>query len=136
MWGIAVIQMKESPGFTGLGFLFFVLFYLNGLRQQYFYSIDPAAREILKNTLSNAGLLGAPLFGVFILAFGIGNLCYGLSLYSEKGFGKILSVLLILWSVGCFLALGNNFWRLSSLNTFIEKYNYTYQPLMRILLAI
>jgi hypothetical protein len=149
MWGIAIVKMKESPGFTGLGFLFFavfgiaeitrqmfVLFYLNGLREQYFLATDPAIKEVLKNTLTNAGLLGAPLFGVFILAFGLGNLCYGLSLYNEKGFGKILSVLLIIWALGSFIALGNNFWQLSWVDSFIEKYNYTYQPLMRVLLAI
>jgi hypothetical protein len=149
MWGIAIVKMKQSPGFTGLGFLFFavfgiaeitrqmfVLFYLNGLREQYFLATDPAIKEIIKNTLTNAGLLGAPLFGVFILAFGLGNLCYGLSLYNEKGFGKILSVLLIIWSIGSFIALGNNFWQLSWVDDFIEKYNYTFQPLMRVLLAI
>lgn len=149
MWGIAIIKIKRSPGFTGLGFLFFalfgiaeitrqmlVLFYFNGLREQYFLASDPGIKEVLKNMLSTAGLLGSPLFGVFILAFGLGNLCYGLSLYNEKGFGKILSILLILWSIGCFLALGNSFWQLSWIDSFLEKYNYTYQPFLRVLLAI
>src|SRR5215216_6628593 len=111
--------MKKTPGPSGLGFLFFavfaiaeitrqmfVLFYMNELRQQYVVSSDPVIREELKFTLSNAGLLTAPLFGVFVLTFGLGNLSYGLSLSGEKGFSKILSILLIIWSIANFLAFG------------------------------
>jgi hypothetical protein len=149
MWGIALIKIKTTPGFTGIGFLFyavfgiaeifrqlFVLFYMNGLREQFYVATDPAAKEVLRNTLTNASLLASPLFGLFILAFGIGNLCYGLSFYKKPGWDRILSVLLILWSIGNFLALGNNFWQIKSLDAPMEIYSYTYQPLMRILLAM
>lgn len=80
---------------------------MNELRQQYFFATDPAIKEGLKITLSNAGLFTAALFGVFILTFGLGNLCYGLSLSRNKGFDKMLSVLLIIWSVGNLAAFGN-----------------------------
>ena len=149
MWGFALLQMKKAPGFTGLGFLYFavfaiieitrqmfVLFYMNELRQQYFFATDPAIKEGLKITLSNAGLLTAPLFSVFILTFGLGNLCYGLSLSWNQGFDKILSVLLIIWSVGTFTAFGNNFWKLPAIDQFIEKYNFIYQPFMRALIGL
>jgi hypothetical protein len=149
MWGFALLQIKKAPGFTGLGFLFFtvfaimeitrqmfVLFYMNELRQQYLFATDPAIKEGLKITLSNAGLLTAPLFGVFILTFGLGNLCYGLSLSSNKGFDKMLSVLLIIWGIGNLVAFGNNFWKLSAIDQFIEKYNFTYQPFMRALIGL
>lgn len=149
MWAIAVIQIRRSPGYTGLGFLFFavfgiaeitrqfyVLFYLNGLREQYHLATDPAIKEIVKNTLLNAGLLTAPLFALFIFAFGLGNLFYGLSMYAEKGFTRLLSVLLIIWGIGSLLALGNSIWEVGPVNDFMHHYNYTYQPLMRALLAI
>ncbi|MES1222611.1 MAG: hypothetical protein ABUT20_44360 [Bacteroidota bacterium] len=149
MWGFAILQMKKAPGFTGLGFLFFavfaiaeitrqmfVLFYMNELRQQYLLAVDPAIKEGLKITLSSAGVLAAPLFGVFILMFGLGNLCYGLSLSRDKGFSKILSVLLITWSIGCFAALGNNFWKLPAIDQALEKYNFTFQPFMRALIGL
>src|SRR5215212_1928361 len=104
MWGICLVLLRVSPGFAGIGFLFFavfsiaeitrqmyVLFYVNGLREQYVLAIDPAMKQIIKNTLSSAGLLLYPLFGVFILAFALGNFFYGISLSRQKGFSKIVS---------------------------------------------
>ncbi|MBL0358304.1 MAG: hypothetical protein IPP72_16190 [Chitinophagaceae bacterium] len=149
MWGFAMLQIKKSPGFSVLGFLFFsvfaiaeitrqmfVLFYLNELRQQYLVLTDPVIKESLKFTISNAGLLTAPLFGVFIFAFGLGNLCYGLSLVGESGFTKLLSVMLIIWSICCFISLGNSFWKQPAIDAFIEKYSFTYQPFMRAIIAL
>jgi hypothetical protein len=149
MWGVAVVQMKKSPGFTGLGFLLmavfgiaeitrqlFVLFYVNELRGQYDVAIDPTTKEILRNNLTNAVFLTVPLFALFVLSFAFGNLFYGLSLYPGKGFTRNLSILLIIWAVGTFLAFGNSIWRVGGINKFIEHYNYIYQPLVRGLLAV
>lgn len=149
MCGFALLRIKKSPGFSVLGFLFFsvfaiaeisrqmfVLFYLNELRQQYSVLTDPVIKEGLKTTISSASLLAAPLFGLFIFAFGLGNLCYGLSLAGESGFSKLLSIMLVIWSIGCFIALGNSFWKQSSIDSFIEKYNYTYQPFMRTIIGL
>ena len=149
MWGFAILQMKKAPGFTGLGFLFFVvfaimeitrqmfvLFYMNELRQQYLLATDPAIKEGIKVTLSSAGQLSAPLFGVFIFTFGFGNLCYGLSLSRERGFSKILSALLIIWAIATFIGFGNNFWKIPAIDQFIEKYSFTFQPFMRAMLGL
>jgi hypothetical protein len=148
MWAFALIQLKKAPGFTGIGFLFFavfgiaeitrqmyVLYYLNELREQYSIAADPVVKLGLKQTIASGGLLAAPLFGVFIFSFGLGNLCYGLSLFGEKGFDRLLSLLLIIWSLGNFLALANSFWESAALSAFIEKYSFTYQPLIRLLMA-
>ena len=148
MWGFGLLQVKESPGFSVLGFLFFsvfaiaeitrqmfVLFYINELRQQYLAVSDPAIRDALKVTISNAGLLTAPLFGVFIFTFGLGNLCYGLSLSGESGFNKLLSVMLIAWSIASFLTLGNSFWKQPAVDSFMEKFSFTYQPFMRAIIG-
>jgi hypothetical protein len=148
MWGFFLTNYRKNVGFTGLGFLFFtvfaifevarqmfVLFYLNGLRAQYVAATDPSVQNLLKHDLTTFGLFGTGFFGVFILAFGLGNLCYGLSLWREKGFGKVLSWLLILWSFGSFSALANEFIKSEGIGKFIENYNFTYQPLMRGLLA-
>jgi len=148
MWGFAMLQVKESPGFSVLGFLFFsvfaiaeitrqmfVLFYINELRQQYLAVSDPAIKEGLKLTISNAGLLTAPLFGVFIFAFGLGNLCYGLSLAGESGLNKLISIMLIVWSIGSFITLGNSFWKQPAIDSVMEKFSYTYQPFMRAIIG-
>lgn len=148
MWGFFLVQYRKSIGFAGLGFLFFgvfsiteivrqmfVLFYLNGLRAKYVNETDVTIKALLKYDLSNFSIFSNSLFGLFILAFGLGNLCYGLSLWREKGFGKILSWMLILWSLGSFTALANEFWVNATISKTIETYNYVYQPLMRMLLA-
>jgi|SRR5687768_15676540 len=149
MWGFGMLQLKDSPGFTVLGFLFFsvfaiaeitrqmfVLFYINDLRQQYLAVSDPVIKEGLKFTISNAGLLTAPLFGLFIFTFGLGNLCYGLSLTGEAGFNRLLSVMLIVWSIASFLTLANSFWKQPAIDSFMDKFSFTYQPFIRAVIGL
>lgn len=149
MWGVFLIQYKKSPGAAGLGFLFFAvfaiteifrqflaLFYLNGLRKNYLAATDEALKTLIKFNIENFGLISVSMFGLFILTFGLGNLFYGISMLRAKGFSKILGYLLIIWFVGTFLALMNEFWRIASLGSFIGWYSLIYQPLMRLLLAI
>lgn len=148
MWGFVLERRQKAAGFAGLGFVFFVvfavteiarqmmvLFYLNGLRVRYLAAENPAVKEILRVNLDNIGLISVTFFGLFVLAFALGNLCYGLSLLKEKGFGKVLSWLLILWALGGLTALGNEFWQIPALETGISYYNFSYQPLMRALLG-
>jgi hypothetical protein len=113
-----------------------VLLYANALREQYYMATDEATRNGLKIALSTAGQLTAPLFGVFILMFGLGNLCYGLSLIVTKGFSKLLSVLLLIAAIANFIMLANSFWKIQSIDNAIEKYSYTFQPLLRMVTAI
>ncbi len=77
----------------------YVLFYINGLREQYSLANDPAVKEVLKNTLTHAGTLSAPLFDLFVFTFGIGDLFFGFSLFREKGLGKLLSVFFMTMSL-------------------------------------
>ena len=148
MWGFYLIQRDKKQEWAGLGFLFFgvfavveifrqflVLFYLNGLRANYVAETDMTIKGLLKNDINNFALFSVSFFGLFVFAFGHGNLCYGLSLWGEKRFGKILSWLLILWSLGSMLALSNEFLKSELLAKGIETYNYVYQPVMRGLLA-
>lgn len=149
MWGFSLLQMKRSAGLAGLGFLFIavfaiaeitrqmiVLFYINELREQYVMATDPLIRESLKANIINGGLLTAPLFGLFILVFGLGNLCYGFSLWGEKKLGKLLSLLLMAWGLGTLTAFGNHFWESAAISSFIETYNYTFQPFVRAMIGL
>jgi hypothetical protein len=144
MWGFAILQLKKTPGWTGLGLLFFcvfgiaeitrqmmVLLYANALREQYYMATDEVTRNGLKIVLSTAGQLTAPLFGVFILMFGLGNLCYGFSLIHSKGLSKLLSILLIISAIANFVILGNSFWKVPAIDETIEKYSYTFTPFLR-----
>lgn len=114
---------------------FMVLFHLNGLRRQYVVANTPEAKELIQWSMENVGLMGLTMFAVFIFFFGLGNLCYGLTLWGSSGFSKLLSILLILWAFGTLVALGNESWQIPWVFAFLGKFNLFYQPLMRILLG-
>jgi hypothetical protein len=114
----------------------FVLFYVNGLREQYVATVSPMMKDSLRMSIQTFNFAGNALFGVFVLTFGLGNLCYGLSLWREQGFGKVLSLMLMLWAVGNFVALGNEFWRSASLEAGVHYFSLTYQPFMRALIGL
>ena len=148
MWAFTLVQVKKSIGFAGLGFLFlavfafteisrqlYVLFYVNELREQYVLNQDILSKENLKGTLTNASLMTAPFFGLFILSFGLGNLFFGLSLAGKNGFDKFLSVLLVVWGGSTLIVFGNSFWENRTIIKIVEYYNYTFQPLVRICIA-
>jgi len=149
MWGFYLIQHKKSREFVGLGFVFFfvfaiteiyrqllVLFYLNGMREKYLATDSEATKLFLANSIDNFGMFTYALFALFVLAFAIGNLCYGLSLIRETGLGKYLCVSLLIWSGGVFLALGNEFWEVPWISSFLSQFNLYYQPLARALFAV
>jgi len=148
MWGIYLIQRQKSPAFSGIGLMFFgvfsiteiarqvlVLFYLNGLRIKYLNTESPGIREILKTDIENFSLFSNALFGLFILAFALGNLFYGLSLWKESGFGKVVSWLFLIWSAGNFTALIIEFIPNHFADKILGIYSYTFQPLMRVLIG-
>ena len=148
MLGFLLVQFKKSPGFTMLGFTFFavfsfteifrqmfVFFYLNNLRRDYLQADTSTLQEMIQVNMDHAGLLGYAMFGLFIVAFSLGNICYGISLLGGDRRDTILSYLLLFWGIGNLLAFGNEFWSSKAIGTFIEYFSIIYQPLMRALLA-
>jgi len=149
MLGFLLIQLKKSPGFSILGFIFFavfsfaeifrqmfVLFYLNNLRRSYIQTNDVTIQEIIKINIDHAGLVGYALFGLFIVAFALGNICYGISLISSSKLDRILAYLLIFWGLGNLTAFGNEFLKSESIGLFIEYFSIIYQPIIRILVGL
>lgn len=149
MWGFAQLQFKRTPGSTGLGFIFycsfalaeicrqmFVFFYINGLREQFNNATDTAVRESIRASLTHAALLTAPLFGVFILMFALGGLCFGISLCRSDGFSRIIAIFLLISGVTNLAVLGNSFWRYEAFDLFMEKFNLVFTPMMRLLIGI
>jgi len=150
MLGFLLIQVKKSPGFTIAGFIFFavfsfteifrqmfVFFYLNNLRRSYLGTNDTALQEMIKVSMDHAGLIGYALFGLFIVTFALGCICYGISLLGNSTkLDRILAYLLLIWGIGNLLAFGNEFWDSESLGQFVEYFSIIYQPIMRVLVGI
>ena len=149
MLGFLLIQVKKSPGFTILGFAFFavfsfteifrqmfVFFYLNNLRRAYVEAGDPAMQEMIQVNIDHAGLVGYALFGLFIVAFSLGNISYGISLLDRDRLDRILAFLMLVWGVGNLLAFGNEFWKSEPLGHFIEYFSLIYQPIMRAIIGL
>ncbi len=149
MWGFLLIQFKQSPGFVGLGFAFFAvfsfteifrqlyaLFYINSLRQQHVAATDDGIKEMLQASIDTGLLFGYPLFGMFILAFALGNLCYGISLVGGTKWNRILGYLLIIWSLHSLLNFFNEFWQIGRFSQFTEMFSLVYQPFVRLLIGI
>ncbi len=150
MLGFAIIKKQSSFPIVKLGFLFYVifavteivrqvlcLFYLNGLRKQYVTS-NLAEKEILKISIDNFNHINFSLYTIFIIAFGIATLCYGLSLIKTKKLiiDRWLGTLLMLWSLGTFIAFINVFIQNSGVSIFVNVLNNYFQPTIRIVLAI
>ena len=149
MLGFLLIQYKKSPGFTILGFILFavfsfteiyrqmfVLFYMNNLRRSYLNTDDEVIQQIIQTNLEHAGLIGYSLFGLFIVAFALGNIFYGISLFGNIKRDQLLGYLLIIWGIGNLTAFGNEFWAAKPVAQFIEYFSIIYQPIMRLLVGL
>jgi hypothetical protein len=113
-----------------------VLIYLNGLRNLYAARVDEAARILLRSHIEVFSLASSTFFGVFIFAFALGGLFYGISLFGGDRFDGVLSGMFLLWSVGSFVAFGNYFWKIDVLSKALEPWNTGYQPLVRLVLGV
>ena len=149
MLGFLLIQFKKSRGFTILGFIFFavfsfteifrqmfVFFYMNNLRRSFLENEDVAIQEVIRINMDHAGFFGNALFGLFIVAFALGTICYGISLLGGNRFDNVLAYLMLIWGIGNLFAFGNEFWNSEFLGEFIEYFSIIYQPIMRVLLAL
>ena len=86
--------------------------------------------------MDHAGLIGYALFGLFIVAFALGTICYGISLLGGDTIDLILTCLMLVWGLGNLLAFGNEFINSKGLGTFIEYFSIIYQPIMRLLIGL
>lgn len=149
MWGVALVLGRTKVAFTAPGMLFIsvfgiteifrqllVLFYLNGLRQNYLEATDERTIEFITQNIQSFGLFAYALFGLFILAFALGNLFFGFALLKEQKLGHWLGILLIVWSVQGLMTLGNEFWNMGWFNEINKWFSLIIQPLIRLCVAL
>lgn len=141
-------QMKRDNALARLGFLGFIIFsvteisrqfivliYLNGLREKYLLTNDEAVQQLIRLDMENIGLIGVAMFLVFAFFFGLGNLCYGITVFGKKLIDKLLGSVLIFWSVISFLSVANEFIQNQGIGDFIQIFNFTFQSVVRLFFA-
>jgi hypothetical protein len=144
VWAIFLVQYKKSLGLVGLGFVFYLLFsfteifrqfmelfYLNGLRERYFMSDNFEVQGHLMADIQNFGLFAYSFYGLFILMFALGNVCYGLSFLKGFKWEKALGISLVLWGVLGLISLGNEFWTIKSIEKGSGIILIAIQPIIR-----
>ncbi len=145
MWGIRQLKHHRSTLWFGLGFFFYAvfsfteiarqflgLFYANNLKIKLELEQVAEAQAHLLAQIDGYSYISYALFGLFIFAFSIGNLFYGIGFLRETEWDKILGLLLLVWGIIGLLTLGNEFWNISWLNRVIEFSSELYQPLVRL----
>lgn len=148
MWTIFILKFRESRGFISLGLLFYavfavaeifrqllILFYLNPIREAYLEA-DEVTQQIIYQQVNVTGFLGNTLFGLFILAFAIANLYYGIGLSQGDKRQKVIAYLLIFWSIMNLSAFGNEFWMNQTINKIINVLSISFQPAIRLFLGL
>jgi len=121
--------------FTEIFRQFLELFYLNGLRERYFLSDNFEVQGHLMADIKNFGLLAHSFYGLFILMFALGNLCYGLSLVRGSKLDKVLGISLLLWGFLGLASLGNEFWAIKSLENVVGTILMAIQPVIRFVIG-
>ncbi len=148
MWGIFLILYKRALPIFGFGFLFYAvfaiteiyrqllyLFYLNGQYRRYELAENIERSGRIMHDIKSFDLTSYALYAMFILAFALGNLCYGIGLVRGAKWDKILAVILLFWALQGFVTLGNEFWEISWIDTLNESFGLVFQPLARFIVG-
>lgn len=147
--GVALKRWERAPGWLLAGLLCFVVFglteifrmtltlsYVNLLREKYVLATDPTVRLVLQTQLETWSGINTGLFLMFSVAFGLGNLLYGLALWPPgSGPDRLLSVGLLVWAGLGLWGFINRFWPTEAGSWLLEGAAVTWQPLMRVVLG-
>lgn len=146
MLGLAFMGNANSRGWLILGLLCFLVFgfaeigrmtfanvIVNGLREKYQIASDPSIQQDIRFVLESVWpLIGMFLFRIFILAFSLGCIFYGVAFWSQDRTGKIFMV----WGLVNLFAFANEFVGIGWLSTFIGYFSIIFQPLARLWIGI
>lgn len=148
--GMGLVLQKQARGFASLGMLSFTVFgltetvrmlfslnYVNGLREKYFNETSSTLKELYAYSLNNAGLINNILFRLFIVAFALGLLCYGLALIKrEMKADKIYGYITLFLSAITFTSFVNDFYQSPVAGSVVHWVSVTIQPLVRFWMGV
>ncbi|MEQ8304095.1 MAG: hypothetical protein RIB47_11940 [Cyclobacteriaceae bacterium] len=146
MLGLGLLEHKRQSGWISMGFLCFLIFgiaeivrmtlantVVTDLRVQYYHSTSELLRADIHFWLQYIWpKVGSLLFLIFIVAFSLGCICYGIAFVHRKWVGLVF----IIWGVVNLIAFGNEFIKNEGLGSAIEFFSSTYQPLARLFIGL
>lgn len=148
--GMGLLLQKQAQGFAAMGMLSFIVFgltemsrmmfslnYVNGLRKKYFSETSPQLKQLYEYSLNNAGQVNNIFFRIFIVAFALGLLWYGIALVKrELKADKIYGYITLFLSAITFTAFGNDFNQTPVVGDIVHWISITVQPLVRFWMGI
>ncbi|MCG8416825.1 MAG: hypothetical protein MJE77_02635 [Proteobacteria bacterium] len=150
MWGAAARRLDRAAGFVVLGFLGYLLFAAAELlrmalllfavnaswRAGYAVTNEPILQERFLTHLQGWSGIAEALFFLLIMGFMLGNLFLGSVLVRGRGLERLVGAALLVWSLlGVWTHLLEHV-RLPTVPQQPEWLAYTFQPAVRILIAI
>lgn len=149
MCGVGMLLWHLNRGLAALGMLFFsvfgiaeitrmfsVLAYLNPMREKYLATTDEAIRQILQLQIESFSQGTLILFLVFILAFALGNLFYGMIFLNKARQYTWTGIVFLLLAMTTFLSFGNTFWEHEFIGSVVEWCGKLFTPLARVVFGI
>ena len=146
MLGLALMEFRKSPGWIALGFLCFLIFgiaeivrmtmantVVSGLREQYYHATSELLRADILFWLQDVWpKIGSVLFLIFIVAFSLGCICYGIPFAHRKWVGSVF----VIWGIVNLIGFTNIFFENEWLDRMIDFFSSTYQPLARLFIGL
>jgi hypothetical protein len=91
---------------------------------------------MLQQSIEQFSLIGNSLFAIFALAFGLGNLCYGIVLSGSQDKTRLIGYGFLYWAFTSFLGLSNEYLSMNWVDSLMEYNGKVFQPIFRLILGI
>jgi len=145
MYAVCLLSVRAKPGWAGLGFLAFFVFALTEIfrtslalfalnrswRTRYAANPDPETRGSIRAMIEAFAGINDALFFIFIVAFFLGLLCYGVALAADKTSDRAMGFLFLTWAVLTLPAIIDAVRGVDSISGMFEWVGYGFQPIAR-----
>ena len=145
MYAVCLLSVRTKPGWAGLGFLAFFVFALTEIfrtslalfalnrtwRTRYAAISDPQARGSIRALIEAFSGINDALFFIFIVAFFLGLLCYGVALATDKTSDRAMGFLFLTWAALTLPAIIDAVRGVDAISGMFEWVGYGFQPIAR-----
>jgi hypothetical protein len=149
IYGLTHCLNERRNPFANAGFAFYTIFgileiirmllvihYLGALRDIYLNTNDEGVKAMVKVSIDSFAGIGNALFAAFTISILLGNLFTGLACLKDAKSIRYLGAGLIAWSGVLFISIINEYLNSDGINSFMEVFSLSFQPLIRFALGV